>query len=84
MAQTIIKIGGPVKTRTGSFQKWRDETGQRYITISDDYSVETEMFFTNSEWKVIAPCDVETGPPESHDETVCQNGFIIVGDFEDN
>ena len=84
MTKTIIKIGPPTKNRTGTHQKWRDETGQKYLTISNEYTLETQIYYANSAWKIVAPCDAESGPPESHDETITKNGFVIVGEYEDN
>ena len=48
MTKTIIKIGRTTKNRTSTHQKWRDETGQKYLTISNEYSVETQIYYANS------------------------------------
>lgn len=84
MTKTIIKIWPPTKNRTSTHQKWRDETGQKYLTISNEYTVETQIYYANSAWKIVAPCDTNPGPPESHDETITKNGFVIVGEYEEN
>lgn len=84
MTKTIIKIGRPTKNRTCTHQKWADENGQRYLTISSEYTAETQIYYANTAWKIVAPCDTDPGPPESHDETITKADFIIAGEYEAN
>lgn len=83
--KTIIKIGDKsINPRSGAVrQKWRDETGNYYVTsaVRNGWASETLMFNSDDSGDVTDWTDIGNSVYGDHEGAVRDAGFVIVGEF---